>query len=54
MEEMAIITFPYFHAQEPLMLVVVFTFVRPHVFQAFPHNKDLDNLVKLLRHGSVP
>jgi Holliday junction resolvase RusA-like endonuclease len=48
MEEIAIATFPYFHAKEPLMLVVGFAFVRPHVFQAFPHNKDLDNLVKFV------
>jgi Holliday junction resolvase RusA-like endonuclease len=56
MEEIAIATFPYFHAKEPLMLVVRFAFVRPHVFQAFPHNKDLDNLVKFVMdacHGDV-
>jgi Holliday junction resolvase RusA-like endonuclease len=48
MEEIVIATFPYFHAKEPLMLVVGFASVRPHIFQAFPHDKDLDNLVKFV------
>jgi Holliday junction resolvase RusA-like endonuclease len=48
MEEIAIATFPYFQAKQPLVLVVGFASIRPHVFQAFPHSKDLDNLVKFV------
>jgi Holliday junction resolvase RusA-like endonuclease len=48
MEEIAIATFPYFNAQEPLILVVGFALVRLHVFQAFPHKKDLNNLIKFV------
>jgi Holliday junction resolvase RusA-like endonuclease len=48
MEKIAISSFPYFDSKKPLMLVVWFTFMRPHIFQAFPHCKDLDNLVKFI------
>jgi Holliday junction resolvase RusA-like endonuclease len=49
MEEINIAAFPYFDAEEPLMLVVGFAFARPLFgFQAYPRRKDLDNLVKFV------
>jgi Holliday junction resolvase RusA-like endonuclease len=48
MEEIPIAAFPYFDAEQPLMLVVGFAFLRPHVFHPFPRRKDLDNLVKFV------
>ena len=48
MEEITIATFPYFSAEEPLILIVEFGFVSTHVFQPFPRRKDLDNLVKFV------
>lgn len=48
MEKISISSFLHFDSKKPLMLAVLFTFMRPHIFQAFPHCKDLDNLVKFI------
>jgi hypothetical protein len=53
MEEIAISSFPYFDSKELLMLIVGFSFMRPHVVQVFLRCcNDLDNpLVKFIMDG---
>ncbi len=47
MQEIEITSFPYYNADEPLVLELFFFFeVRPN--QVFPKKKDLDNMVKYI------